>query len=51
MTAERARGKLELELKELREGAGGKDGAKVVGPAFTAILIDGDGAIVSWSIL
>jgi len=42
MVAERARGKLEEEVRELRG-----DGKGAAGAPFTAILIDGDGAIVS----
>jgi hypothetical protein len=43
MQAERARGKLEKEVIAMKsDGAG-----PAMGPPFTAILIDGDGAIVS----
>jgi hypothetical protein len=42
MQAERARTKMEKEVTSLKG-----DGASAMGPPFTAILIDGDGAIVS----
>lgn len=46
MQTERAKAKLEKEVAALKDGAGPS-----IGPSFTAILIDGDGAIVSRSVV
>ena len=43
MQAERARSKLEKEINTMKSDGPGP----AIGPPFTAILIDGDGAIVS----